>query len=217
MTVPDRDWQAQLEALRQAGAERLDPLRLHFLQALARRARAQPDSVRRLLDARLAQASAQLQQRLAQAPPVPQPDSVAAARPVSPLAELVRELAQAAEATSDSTVPGAGPTLRSRPELRSVRRFRKTWSALSAERQLSQARAQAPQNAGPINSHMLVLRALDLMRATSPDYLMRFMSHVETLLLLDPGEPARPVPPRKALASEAGNTSKAGRARKRPG
>ncbi|MFZ2387771.1 MAG: DUF2894 domain-containing protein, partial [Polaromonas sp.] len=34
-------------------------------------------------------------------------------------------------------------------------------------------------------SHMLVLRSLALMRKLSPDYLQRFLSHVDTLLWLD--------------------------------
>jgi hypothetical protein len=47
---------------------------------------------------------------------------------------------------------------------------------------------QAPKNAGPINSHMLVLRSLELMCDTSPDYLDCFMSYAETLLCPDLGE-----------------------------
>ena len=48
-----------------------------------------------------------------------------------------------------------------------------------------QAIAQAPQNAGPINSQMLVLRSLGLMHDASADYLSRFMVYVDTLLYLD--------------------------------
>jgi len=70
-------------------------------------------------------------------------------------------------------------------ELKSLRYFRSTWSRLSAEQQLAQALAQAPENAGPLNSHLLVLRALQLMQDVSPDYLQRFMSYVDTLLWLE--------------------------------
>ena len=49
---------------------------------------------------------------------------------------------------------------------------------------------QAPKNAGPINSHVVALRSLALMRDTSPDYLNRFMSYVDTLLCLDQGDKA---------------------------
>ena len=40
-------------------------------------------------------------------------------------------------------------------------------------------------NAGPLNSHHLVHRALLLMRELSPEYLNRFMSYVDSLLWID--------------------------------
>jgi len=84
-----------------------------------------------------------------------------------------------------------------RTELKSVKYFRNTWSKLSAERQVTQALGQAPKNAGPINSHVVALRSLALIRDTSPDYLNRFMSYVDTLLSLEQGE-RQPVPAVKA-------------------
>jgi hypothetical protein len=38
---------------------------------------------------------------------------------------------------------------------------------------------------------MLVLRSVALMREISPDYLSRFMTYVDTLLVLDQGEKTR--------------------------
>ena len=70
-------------------------------------------------------------------------------------------------------------------EMASVRRFRQAWSRNVAEDQVDQAVVRGPVNAGPLNSHMLVLRSLALMRKLSPDYLRRFLSHVDTLLWLD--------------------------------
>ena len=70
-------------------------------------------------------------------------------------------------------------------EMASVRRFREAWSRIAAEDQVDQAVGRGPVNAGPLNSHMLVLRSLALMRKLSPDYLRRFLSHVDTLLWLD--------------------------------
>jgi hypothetical protein len=72
-----------------------------------------------------------------------------------------------------------------RAELKSMRYFRNTWSRLSVDRQVTQAIEQGPENAGPLNSHLLVLRSLALMRDISPDYLNRFVSYVDTLLWLD--------------------------------
>jgi hypothetical protein len=84
-------------------------------------------------------------------------------------------------------------------ELKAIRQFRNTWSKLSVDKQVAQALDQAPKNAGPINSHMLVLRSLALMRDTSPDYLNRFMSYVDTLLCLDQGDAkSKPVPKKPA-------------------
>jgi len=56
---------------------------------------------------------------------------------------------------------------------------------LSAARQASQAIERAAANAGPLNSHMLVLRALSSMRDLSPGYLKRFVVYADTLLRLE--------------------------------
>jgi hypothetical protein len=68
------------------------------------------------------------------------------------------------------------------------------------QKQVTQAMAQAPQNAGPINSHMLVLRSLGLMRDISPDYLNRFMAHVDTLLCLEEAGKVK-LTPKRAVSS----------------
>lgn len=104
---------------------------------------------------------------------------------LSPLGALNAHIAQAsrqarAELSANAAHHG-GPW----PELRSAARFRETWSRISAEEEVTQAAERAPDNAGPLNSHMLVLRTLGLMQELSPDYLRRFISHAETLLWLD--------------------------------
>lgn len=70
-------------------------------------------------------------------------------------------------------------------ELRAVQRFQATWTRLRTTRHLEQSRAHAPRNAGPLNSHHLVLQALEQMRTLSPDYLQGFLTGVDTLLWLD--------------------------------
>ena len=80
---------------------------------------------------------------------------------------------------------GAGATVRNPAAPKELAYFRNTWSKLNAERQLTQALSQAPENAGPLNSHLLVLQSLKAMRETSPEYLRRFMSYVDALLWLD--------------------------------
>lgn len=72
-----------------------------------------------------------------------------------------------------------------RVELKSARRFSETWSKLQSESQVEQALQRSPENAGPFNPHMLMVRSLALMRDLSPDYLHRFMQHADTLLWLE--------------------------------
>lgn len=84
----------------------------------------------------------------------------------------------------------SGPPL----ELKAVRDFRSTWARLSVDQQLTRSLARIPDQAGPLNSQLLVLRSLQLMRDVSPAYLGRFMSYVDALLWLDEaGVPAAPV------------------------
>ena len=179
--------QATLDALRLAGAQQLDPLRWHYLERLQERALAQAPAVQRVLEGRVALALADYQQRmhLAQQQAIETPVApiapAAPAKPTSALAELLLALAQPEPADRAGRPETAG----GRSELKSVRQFRNTWSKLSADKQLKQALDQAPKNAGPINSHMLVLRSLALMREVSPDYLNRFVSYADTLLCLE--------------------------------
>ena len=170
-----------VDALRQDGAHRFDPVRFHFIEVLAQRASTYQGRVRRILDSKLADAVVALRQRIAQAQSDAQTTEVATsdvATQRETLGDLVRHMAQQA--------PAGAP----RAELKSVRYFRNTWSRLSAAKQVTQAMGQAPKNAGPINSHVVALRSLALMRDTSPDYLNRFMSYVDTLLCLDQGDKA---------------------------
>lgn len=132
-------------------------------------------------------------------------------KPGAPLAQLNQYL-QDAKRDSIAHRPGRDPgsslvsDRAASSEMASVRRFRQTWSRMAAENQVDQATGRGPLNAGPLNSHMLVLRSLALMRKLSPDYLQRFLSHADTLLWLDQAsqkstpvkvKPARAGRPRK--------------------
>jgi hypothetical protein len=66
-------------------------------------------------------------------------------------------------------------------------------------KRVTQALDQAPKNAGPINSHRLVLQSLALMREISPDYLNRFTSYVDALLCLDQVPKDKPTVTKKPL------------------
>jgi hypothetical protein len=87
-------------------------------------------------------------------------------------------------------------------ELKTVRESRATWARMSVDKQLALAMKQGPKNAGPINSHNLVLRSLAMMQEISPDYLSRMVSYVDTLIFLDPGEKDVAVKRKKATASK---------------
>jgi len=181
-------WQSALDGLRAEGAQRIDPVRFYFMETLAQRLPAASPAVRSILERKLQAAMEGFRERLAQTPKAaseqPMPPR-RAARPLSstsltPLAELNQYIQQA---TQHDTPPAAS----GRPgrELKSVRRFRETWVKIAAVKQVERALVRAPENAGPLNSHMLVLHSLALMRGLSPDYLQRFMSYVDTLLWLD--------------------------------
>lgn len=117
-----------------------------------------------------------------------------AAKPApSALGRLLQDLQalQTSTPAPQTLRPGTRRGSRLPPENPRVRQFRQQLQTISVNKQVQQALAQAPQNAGPINSQRLVLRALALMRDISPDYLQRFMTHVDTLLCLESTQPPR--------------------------
>lgn len=100
----------------------------------------------------------------------------------SPLGALLTHLRDMQNLGTDGH---ANPALNDRSDMKSLRQFKMTWARMAAADDLRQALARAPQNAGPLNSHLLVLRSLRVMHEVSPDYLRRFMTHLDALLWLD--------------------------------
>ncbi len=232
---PEQAADAHIASLRAAGAGRFAPVRLRYIEALARRASAHRGGARRLLDARLAQALAALHEDFDRARREAEEIAAASCRrhphaadelqcllaggdfkglrqfagtldageqrsALGALAhELERQVPRNTEAHETHVEENAG----SRPELKTIRQFRNTLSKLSARKQVAQALKQGPKNAGPINSHMLVLRSLALMRDISPDYLNRFMSYADTLLCLDQDEKEKPANPKRPAGTRA--------------
>lgn len=204
---------AMIEALRARGAQRLDPVRWRHLEALARRAAAHQGRTRRMLDDRLTQlllaCERDLDQRSAAAP-----EAAPSAPRRGTLAELLVHIASQT-AQPPSTAPagrgaadGQGPA-----ELKTVREHRGTWSRLSADRRLSQALAQVPDQAGPLNTQRLLHQALSVMRDASPAYLDHFVSHVEALLWLDQAS----LPPAAAAQGASAAPESRRRRHARPG
>lgn len=174
-----------LAAWRQRGADRLDPVRFRFIEAMARRAATHEGAARRLLDERVEQLLAAHGAALEKLEP-PRKKMTPAAPAGGGLADL---LAHVAERTG--VAEGAA---RSAADLKSLRYFRSTWSRLSADRRLNQSQAKVPENAGPLNSQHLVHRAITLMRDASPDYLNRLMSYVDTLSWIEQANVSAPPP-----------------------
>ncbi|WP_088510433.1 DUF2894 domain-containing protein [Burkholderia ubonensis] len=165
---------AMLDAWRASGADRLDPVRFHRIDALERRAAGHDGDARRLLDARLDVLLAGYADDVERAGDANEPDDVAQARPASgALAGLVTHIARDAQADR----AGIDPAL--------IDYFRETWSKVRTEKQYRQALDQVPRNAGPLNSSSLVHRSLSLMRDLSPGYLQQFLSYVDALAWLE--------------------------------
>lgn len=222
---------ARVEALRSRSvgpanaAPHPDPMRLHYIEALARRLRAAPPAVQAVLQLKLAEAlralgggvpagtvdqeaPKQVESEARAVPSVrsesveaptekptprkprthaPQPEAERSKVPLSLLGQLNQHI-QAASSSADPAVRNAAPktlTPTRSPDLKSAVRFRETWARISAETAVDQAKHRAPENAGPLNAHNLVLRTLGLMRELSPDYLRHFLSHAESLMWLD--------------------------------
>lgn len=193
---------AQLQAWRTRGAERMDPVRFAFLDALATRAQAHGGAVRRLLDARLATLVAAYARDLAGWTPRSSqttPDGSALRALVTALQDRVP--AQATDARVDASV-GQAPAV--------LEEARRVWTQVRTDSQLRASLDDVPADAGPLNSGMLVHRALHVMREVSPGYLQHFIAYADTLSSLE-----RLQAHVAALAPEADTAKTAGRSRTR--
>ncbi|WP_343726283.1 DUF2894 domain-containing protein [Burkholderia seminalis] len=184
---------ATLDAWREQGADRLDPVRFHRIDALERRVAALGGNARALLDARLAALIEDYSAVVARAEETRATDD---AVPVAPrrgaLAALVDRLARDAQADRR----GLDPEL--------VDYFRTMWSKVRTEQQYRQSLDQVPRNAGPLNSNSLVHRSLATMRELSPEYLQQFLSYVDALAWLEDlagggAQPEKEAPRAKAV------------------
>ncbi|WP_408508367.1 DUF2894 domain-containing protein [Paraburkholderia sediminicola] len=193
------DARATLDAWRERGADRMDPIRFHFIEALARRAAGHSGETRRILDNRLSKLieayAGDLEHAASEAADARKgiditgngngngngnaASSGEAVR--GALAELIDYIAHAPADGNDSAAGNVAPRRPSYPELEALDYFRETWSKVRSEKQLRQSLKKAPGNAGPLNSSSLVHRSLSLMRELSPGYLQQFLSYVDAL------------------------------------
>lgn len=170
---------AWLQARADAGVD-VDPVRRRVLEGLARRAALQSGALRERLVAALV--------RRAEAAPIAAPTRPAANAP-SPLTALLAQLQAAG------------------PELRNVAAHQRTWSRLRLNRRMAEVSAPVPEHLGPLNSQVLVTRALQQLKALSPDYLQRLLTQIDALAALAPlqlaAEAEKPARPARPAAKKA--------------
>jgi len=188
-------WESSLDALRLAGAARLDPVRFRYIELLARRVVDASPEVRTLLITSLERSLSECADRVAVraadeppvlAEPIIPPAEVVELPASTPLAALNQYIVQATEPPADPDQYDLAPSgWQPFDGLKNAGRFRESWQKMRAEDALGLAVERAPEAAGPLNSHRLVLRTLTLMHSLSPAYLRHFIEQAETLLWLD--------------------------------
>jgi len=191
---------ATLDAWREQGADRLDPVRFHRLDALEKRAAALDGDARALLDARLATLLEGFAEIVTRAGEAATANSAAQANAQAPargaIGGLVERLARDAQADRR----GIDPEL--------IDYFRAMWSKVRTEQQYRQSLDQVPRNAGPLNSNSLVHRSLATMRELSPEYLQQFLSYVDALAWLEDLAGGGAQPEKEAPRAKAAKAAK---------
>jgi len=160
---------ATAEILQRWRANKLDQLdrtRFAVIAALHARTQAHDGEVRALLQAKLDAMVTSYAERIAEAPAAAQPGQGPSPGRIG-LQALVTEL--------------TGQHKPAYPELPLLADVRAGWATLRNASQLKESLAQVPTNGGPLNSGVLVHRALTLMKETSPGYLTHFMAYLDAL------------------------------------
>jgi len=160
---------ATAEILQRWRANKLDQLdctRFAVIEALHARTQAHDGEVRALLQAKLEAMVTSYTERIAEAPAAAQPGQGPSPWRIG-LQALVTEL--------------TGQHKPAYPELPLLADVRAGWATLRNASQLKESLAQVPTNGGPLNSGVLVHRALTLMKETSPGYLTHFMAYLDAL------------------------------------
>jgi hypothetical protein len=219
----------QLQAWRAEGADRLDPLRFGFIEALATRTPQHAGEARELLEQRLAVLLQAYAKDLAHTQ-AEGGDADSAAVAASPLGELLagmgRPLADTsvvATVAADNDADGTGVDVATEAQavpgpafapLPVLDELRTVWSRMRNDSQLRESLDQVPADAGPLNSDMLVHRALQLMQATAPGYLQHFIAYADALSSL---QQLRESGAGEAAAAPGGRKPARTRTRKRAG
>jgi len=189
--MSDSDFSVALAALQQAGAAQRDPIGFQHMVRMAQRLPTQTGAVQRLLAGRLrealAWAAARTEAWAAQRATEAAVTTATSPATPGPLAELHRHIQAVSQGATGQPAASARPAqaCAPRPELKSLDRFRGTWAKVAADAQVDKALARAPENAGPLNSHLLVLRSLAALRELSPEHLHGVLAQLDALLWLE--------------------------------
>lgn len=197
-TVEAAPLNTQLQDLRNGGANQADPVRFRYLEALALRLQAKGLQHTRHWQ-KLEQAIADYR---ANYPLAAQPAQSTEATLCSPLSDLLDRLNQPLDAPATeprstfeqlvfgTTEEGTEAAQAALPV--SMHQPLKAMAKVSAGREeqallnrIRNAIEQVPKDAGPINAHRLVSRAMAEMQTLSPAYLNRLVSYTDTLMALE--------------------------------
>ena len=89
--------------------------------------------------------------------------------------------------------------------------FRKQLAEHSVwEQRVAEAQTALPDQAGPLNSQLLLHRALALMRETAPGYLRHFMAQAEALMWLEQALEPPAAPPKATPRGKPNKTPSRG-------
>lgn len=173
---------AILDAWREQGADRINPLAFHYMTALQRRMADHGGGARRVLQEKL---SARINAYAKDLERIACQATDGNAAPSTTLGELTDALNRRASARNSGDEIINTASRHTLPEMGVLGDVRKIWSSVHANSQVQRSLEHSPENAGPLNSSSLVHRSLTLMRELSPGYLQQFMSYVDALSWLE--------------------------------
>lgn len=195
------DPHATLQAWRDGGLDRRDPVRFRLIEVLAQRAEGYAGAARKVLDERIGTLMAAYAKTHADAHQAPLASTAAdtledGTVPQDPNLSTLTAYLRGRPRDSQQTDARADQARQDAyPELAALDDFRAIWEHLRTDRQVQESLQQMPgENAGPLNAGNIVHRSLSLMRAVSPEYLRQFMTYLDSLSALErlcqAGDPA---------------------------
>lgn len=199
----DLDPRATIEAWRAQGADRFDRAGFQRIDAMARRAAGARGELRRVLEGRVYSLIGAYAEALARRTPADAAPDAAPAHAAGPLGELAARLGEEAARRESARAAAAGVEPAAFPQLPALDEFRARWSRQSLDRQVRQSLQRTPTDAGPLNSGLLVHRALNLMQSLSPEYLQQFLAYVDALAWMERLGEGMPEPEDAAPAAPA--------------